>query len=290
MSKLKCGLIQMGLKGDGTMEPDKIRDLMIEAHVPMIEDAAKQGVQVLCFQEVFTQPYFCPSQDNRWYAAAERIPDGPTVTLMQEYAKKHQMVIVVPIYEEEMPGVYYNTAAVIDADGTFLGKYRKTHIPQVAPGFYEKYFFKPGNLGYPMFETAYVKLGVYICYDRHFPEGWRALALNGAEYIVNPSATVAGLSKYLWELEQPASAAANGVFIGAINRIGKEEPWAEQMGEFYGSSYIVNPRGQIEAQASYGDDELLVHEIDLGMVREVRDTWQFFRDRRPDLYGPLTEG
>ncbi len=290
MGKLKCGLIQMGLKGDGTMEPDAIRDLMIEAHIPMIEDAAKQGVQVLCFQEVFTQPYFCPSQDNRWYGAAERIPDGPTVKLMQEYAKKYQMVIVVPIYEEEMPGVYYNTAAVIDADGTFLGKYRKTHIPQVAPGFYEKFFFKPGNLGYPVFETAYVKLGVYICYDRHFPEGWRALALNGAEYIVNPSATVAGLSKYLWELEQPASAAANGVFIGAINRIGREEPWADQMGEFYGSSYIVNPRGQIEAQASYGDDELLVHEIDLDMVREVRDTWQFFRDRRPDLYGPLTEG
>ncbi|MCP4009918.1 MAG: acyltransferase, partial [Proteobacteria bacterium] len=289
MAKLKCGLIQMGLKGDGTMEPGEIRDRMIEAHIPMIEDAVRQGVQVLCFQEVFTQPYFCPSQDNRWYAAAERIPDGPTVKLMQEYAKKHQMVIVVPIYEEEMPGVYYNTAAVIDADGSFLGKYRKTHIPQVAPGFYEKFFFKPGNLGYPVFETAYVKLGVYICYDRHFPEGWRALALNGADYIVNPSATVAGLSKYLWELEQPASAAANGVFIGAINRVGREEPWADQMGEFYGSSYIVNPRGQIEAQASYGDDELLVHEIDLDMVREVRDTWQFFRDRRPDLYGPLTE-
>ena len=289
MSKVKCGLIQMGLKGDGTMEPGEIRDLMIEAHIPMIEDAASQGVQVLCFQEVFTQPYFCPSQDKRWYAAAERIPDGPTVKLMQEYAKKHQMVIVVPIYEEEMPGVYYNTAAVIDADGSFLGKYRKTHIPQVAPGFYEKYFFKPGNLGYPMFETAYLKLGVYICYDRHFPEGWRALALSGAEYIVNPSATVAGLSKHLWELEQPASAAANGVFIGAINRVGKEQPWADQMGEFYGSSYIVNPRGQIEAQASYGDDELLVHDIDLDMVREVRDTWQFFRDRRPDLYGQLTE-
>ena len=206
---------------------------------------------------------------------------------MQEYAKKHQMVIVVPIYEEEMSGVYYNTAAVIDADGSFLGKYRKTHIPQVAPGFYEKFFFKPGNLGYPVFDTAYLKLGVYICYDRHFPEGWRALALNGAQYIVNPSATVAGLSKYLWELEQPASAAANGVFIGAINRVGTEEPWAKQMGEFYGSSYIVNPRGQIEAQASYGDDELLVHEIDLDMVREVRDTWQFFRDRRSDLYGRL---
>ena len=289
MSKLKCGLIQMGLKGDGTMPPEKIRDSLIEAHIPMIDTAAKQGVKVLCFQEVFTQPYFCPSQDKKWYAAAELIPDGPTIKLMQEYAKKYQMVIVVPIYEEEMPGVYYNTAAVIDADGSFLGKYRKTHIPQVAPGFYEKYFFKPGNLGYPVFDTAYVKLGVYICYDRHFPEGWRALALNGAEYIVNPSATVAGLSKYLWELEQPASAAANGVFIGAINRVGKEEPWAKQMGEFYGSSYIVNPRGEIEAQASYGDDELLVHEIDLDMVREVRDTWQFFRDRRSDLYGRLTE-
>jgi N-carbamoylputrescine amidase len=264
---------------------------MIEAHIPFIEDAGKQGVQVLCFQEVFTQPYFCPSQDRKWYAAAEKIPDGPTTQLMQEYAKKYSMVIVVPIYEEHMTGVYYNTAAVIDADGKYLGKYRKTHIPQVDPGFYEKFFFKPGDLGYPVFETAYLKLGVYICYDRHFPEGWRALALNGAEYIVNPSATVAGLSKYLWELEQPASAAANGVFIGAINRIGTEEPWAStmNMGEFYGSSYIVNPRGAIEAQASYGDDELLVHEIDLDMVREVRDTWQFFRDRRPETYGPLTD-
>ena len=291
MAKLKCGLIQMALKGDGSMPPLEIRDRMIEAHIPYIEDAAKQGVQVLCFQEVFTQPYFCPSQDRKWYAAAEAIPDGHTTRLMQEYAKKHSMVIVVPIYEEVMPGVYYNTAGVIYADGTFMGKYRKIHIPQVDPGFYEKFFFKPGNLGYPVFETAYVKLGVYICYDRHFPEGWRALALNGAEYIVNPSATVAGLSKYLWELEQPASAAANGVFIGAINRIGSEEPWASShnMGEFYGSTYIVNPRGEIEAQASYGDDELLVHEIDLDMVRQVRDTWQFFRDRRPETYGPLTD-
>ena len=291
MSKVKCGLIQMSLKGDGNMEPGEIRERMIEAHIPYVEDAGDQGVQVLCFQEVFTQPYFCPSQDRKWYAAAEKIPDGPTTKLMQEYAKKYGMVIIVPLYEEHMTGVYYNAAAVIDADGKYLGKYRKTHIPQVDPGFYEKFFFKPGDLGYPMFQTAYLKLGVYICYDRHFPEGWRALALNGAEYIVNPSATVAGLSKYLWELEQPASAAANGVFIGAINRVGKEEPWASShnMGEFYGSSYIVNPRGAIEAQASYGNDELLVHEIDLDMVREVRDTWQFFRDRRPETYGSLTD-
>ena len=290
MTKLKCGLIQMAFKGDMSMDPDKIRDIMIEAHIPYIEDAAKQGVQVLCFQEVFTQLYFCPSQDQKWYAAAEYIPDGHTTRLMQDFAKKYNMVIVVPIYEEQMPGVYYNTAAVIDADGSYLGKYRKTHIPHVDPGFYEKYFFKPGDLGYPVFDTAYVKLGVYICYDWHFPEGWRALALNGAEYIINPSATVAGLSKHLWELEQPAAAVANAVFIGAINRIGREGPWPVELGEFYGSSYIVNPRGGIEAQASYGDDELLVHEIDLDMIREVRNTWQFFRDRRPELYEELTDG
>jgi len=287
MSKLTCGLIQMGLKGDTSMAPDRIRDLMIEAHIPFIEQAAAKGVQVLCFQEVFTQPYFCPGQDRKWYAAAERMPDGHTTRLMQEYAKKHRMVIVVPLYEEAMTGVYYNTAGVIDADGSFLGKYRKNHIPQVDPGFYEKFFFKPGDLGYPVFETAYVKLGVYICYDRHFPEGWRALALNGAEYIVNPSATVAGLSEYLWKLEQPASAVANGVYIGAINRIGKEAPW--NIGEFYGQSYFVNPRGQIEAIASRDKDELIVHDMNFDMIREVRNTWQFFRDRRPETYGALTD-
>ncbi len=286
MSKVISGLIQMGLKGDTDMSPEQIRDNMLEAHLPMIAQAAKKGVQVLCFQEVFTQPYFCPSQDKKWYAAAEAIPDGYTTKLMQEYAKKHSMVIIVPIYEEVMPGLYYNTAAVIDADGSYLGKYRKTHIPQVA-GFWEKFFFKPGASNWPVFETAYVKLGVYICYDRHFPEGWRALALNGADIIYNPSATVAGLSQYLWELEQPASAAANGVYIAAINRVGTEAPW--NIGEFYGSSYFVDPRGQIIAQASADKDELLVTELDMGLIREVRDGWQFFRDRRPSTYGPLTE-
>ena len=285
MAKLKGGLIQMSLKADTGSSPQLIKEAMIEAHLPMVEKAGQQGVQVLCFQEVFTQPYFCPSQDVKWYAAAEPIPDGPTTRLMQEMAKKHNMVIVVPIYEEEMTGVYYNTAAVIDADGTYLGKYRKTHIPHVA-GFWEKFFFKPGASGWPVFQTAYCKLGVYICYDRHFPEGWRALALKGAEYIVNPSATVAGLSEHLWRLEQPASAAANGVFIGAINRIGREAPW--DVGEFYGQSYFVNPRGEIEAIASRDKDELLVHEMDFDMVREVRNTWQFFRDRRPETYEPLT--
>ena len=286
MTVVKAGLIQMSLKGDTGMAPAKIRDLMIEAHLPLVAKAAKKGVKVLCFQEVFTQPYFCPSQDSKWYAAAEAIPDGPTTRLMQELARKHQMVIVVPIYEEAMTGVYYNTAAVIDADGTYLGKTRKTHIPQVA-GFWEKFFFKPGSTEYPVYKTRYCKLGVYICYDRHFPEGWRALALNGAEYIVNPSATVAGLSEHLWKLEQPASAVANGCYIGAVNRVGREAPW--NIGEFYGQSYFVNPRGQIETIASRDKDELIVHDMNFDMIREVRNTWQFFRDRRPETYGPLTE-
>ncbi len=285
MATLKGGLIQMGLKESTDKDPETIRKAMIEAHIPYIEDAGKQGVQVLCMQEVFTQPYFCPSQDKKWYASAEKIPEGPTTTLLQDYARKYQMVIVAPIYEETIPGVYYNSAAVIDADGTYLGKYHKTHIPQVG-GFWEKFFFKPGASNWPVFNTQYCKLGVYICYDRHFPEGWRALALNGAEYIVNPSATVAGVSEYLWKLEQPASAVANGCWIGAINRVGREQPW--DIGEFYGQSYFVNPRGQIEAIASRDQDELIVHEMDMDMVKEIRSNWQFFRDRRPDAYGRLT--
>ncbi|MGD9584151.1 MAG: nitrilase-related carbon-nitrogen hydrolase [Lysobacterales bacterium] len=287
MSKLRAGLIQMGLKASTDADPETIRQAMIAAHLPLIDAAGAAGVQVLCFQEVFTQPYFCPSQDARWYQSAEAIPEGPTTQLMQTYAAKYQMVIVVPIYERDaVSGVYYNTAAVIDADGSYLGKYRKTHIPQVA-GFWEKFFFKPGASHWPVFNTRYCKLGVYICYDRHFPEGWRALALNGAEYIVNPSATVAGLSEYLWKLEQPAAAVANGCFIGAINRVGTEAPW--NIGEFYGQSYFVNPRGQIEKIASRDQDELIVHDLDLDMVRTVRNTWQFFRDRRPETYTRLTD-
>jgi N-carbamoylputrescine amidase len=268
---------------DGPIE-DIIRR-NVEKHLAMIEDAAKQGVQILCMQEVFTTPYFCAEQQVRWYEAVEKIPEGPTTKLMQEQAKKHNMVIIVPIYEEEITGIYYNTAAVIDADGTYLGKYRKNHIPHVNPGFWEKFYFRPGNLGYPTFDTAYARIGVYICYDRHFPEGARALGLNGAEIVFNPSATVAGLSEYLWKLEQPAHAVANGYFVGAINRVGHEQPW--DIGEFYGQSYFCDPRGQIIAQAPRDEDALVVADLDLDMIREVRNTWQFFRDRRPDSYSQL---
>jgi len=188
------------------------------------------------------------------------------------------------VYEEEQPGVYYNTAAVIDADGTYLGKYRKTHIPHTG-GFWEKYYFKPGNLGYPVFETRYARIGVYICYDRHFPEGARCLGLNGAEIVYNPSATTVGQSQYLWKLEQPAHAVANAYYMGCSNRVGTEKPW--NLGHFYGTSYFVNPLGEIFACASDDKDELLVAEFDLDLIQTVRNKWQFFRDRRPELYDEI---
>src|SRR3954468_2581662 len=285
MSRIvKCGLIQASNPiNDETRPVAETQSAMFEKHLPMIEDAGKKGVQILCLQEIFNGPYFCPSQDKRWYAAAERIP-GPTTEIMQGLAKKHQMVIVVPLYEEAMRGVYYNTAAVIDADGKYLGKYRKQHIPQTS-GFWEKYFFKPGDGGYPVFRTQFATIGVYICYDRHFPEGARALGLNGAEIVFNPSATVAGLSQYLWKLEQPAHAVANGYYVGAINRVGHEQPW--DIGEFYGQSYFCDPRGQIIAEAPRDQDALVVADLDLDKIREVRNTWQFFRDRRPESYSQL---
>ena len=282
---VRAGLIQASVGSGAPEELDALKNYMIDKHVGLIEQAAAEGVEVLCLQELFYGPYFCAEQDTRWFAMVERVPDGPTVRLMQELAKKHRMVMVVPIYEEEMAGVYYNTAAVLDHEGAYLGKYRKTHIPHIAPGFYEKFYFKPGNSGYPVFTTRIGKVGVYICYDRHFPEGARALALNGAEIVFNPSATTAGLSEYLWELEQPAHAVANGYYIGAINRVGLEQPW--NIGEFYGKSYFCNPRGQIITQGSRDKDELIVADLDLDEIRNVRTTWQFFRDRRSDTYGDL---
>ena len=264
------------------------KESMIQKHERAAHDASKQGAQVMLFQELFYGPYFCQVQDPQYYSYTEKIPDGPTTARMQALARETGMVLVVPMYEEDehASGIYYNTAAVIDADGRYLGKYRKTHIPHVK-GFWEKYYFRPGNLGYPVFETAVGKVGVYICYDRHFPEGARALGLNGAEIVFNPSATVAGLSEYLWKLEQPAHAVANGYFVGAINRVGVEAPW--NIGEFYGQSYFCDPRGRIFAQASRDKDEVLTADLDLDMISEVRKTWQFFRDRRPDMYQSLVK-
>ncbi|MDQ3782764.1 MAG: acyltransferase [Actinomycetota bacterium] len=273
---LRAAIVQTAWTGDV--------ESMIDKHVDYARQAAEQGAQAMCFQELFYGPYFCQVQDDEHFSLAEPIPDGPTTQRMMALAKETGMVLFVPIFEKEDDGFYYNTAAVIDADGSYLGKYRKTHIPQVA-GFWEKYYFRPGNTGYPVFDTAMGKLGIYICYDRHFPEGWRALGLQGAKVVFNPSATSRGLSMYLWKLEQPASAVANEYFIGAINRVGKE-PLGDN--DFYGSSYFVDPRGQFVGEpASDTDEELVVRDLDLDMIDAVRKTWAFYRDRRPDAYGSL---
>jgi beta-ureidopropionase len=282
---VKVGLIQAATPYEEGWSIEKTQKAALDVHLPLIEEAGKQGVQILGLQEIFNGPYFCPSQDKFWYDATESIP-GPTTETMQAYAKKYQMAMVVPLYEREQAGVYYNSAAVIDADGAYLGKYRKHHIPHTSQ-FWEKFFFRPGNLGFPVFQTRYGKVGVYICYDRHFPEGARALGLNGAEIVFNPSATVAGLSQYLWKLEQPAHAVANGYFVAASNRVGTEAPW--NIGKFYGTSYIVDPRGTMLSVGSEDKTELVVATCDLDLIEEVRKTWQFYRDRRPEAYGDLTK-
>jgi len=258
---------------------------MIEANIEFAREASAQGVQILCFQELFYGPYFCQVQDPQYFAYAEGVPDGPTSRVMQSLARELNMVLVVPVYEEEMPGVLYNTAFVIDADGQYLGKYRKSHIPQVY-GFWEKFYFRPGNLGYPVFDTAAGRIGVYICYDRHFPEGWRVLGLKGARIVFNPSATSRSHSQYLWLLEQPAAAVANEYFVAAINRVGVE-PLGDD--DFYGSSYVASPRGQLIGDAaSDSKDELVVRDCDMSLIDEVRAQWAFYRDRRPEIYEEIT--
>ncbi|MEU1669531.1 nitrilase-related carbon-nitrogen hydrolase [Streptomyces sparsogenes] len=275
---VRAALVQCSWTGD--------TESMIAKHEEYARQAAAQGARVIGFQEVFNAPYFCQVQEAEHYRWAEPVPDGPTVRRMRELARETGMVMVVPVYEVEQSGFYYNTAAVIDADGSFLGKYRKHHIPQVK-GFWEKYYFKPGNLGWPVFDTAVGKVGVYICYDRHFPEGWRELGLAGAQLVYNPSATSRGLSAYLWQLEQPAAAVANEYFVAAINRVGVEE-YGDN--DFYGTSYFVDPRGQLVGEAaSDKEEELIVRDLDFGLIDEVRRQWAFYRDRRPDAYDGLVK-
>jgi len=275
----------MSLKSTVDADPDRIREAMLRAHAGVAEKAAAGGVEVLCFQELFNQPYFCITKDPRWFAAAEPVPDGPTVAFMRDLARRLGVVIVAPVFEVD-GGRYFNTAAVVDVDGRYLGKYRKNHIPDIPGVGHETFYFAPGDLGYPVFETAFCRLGVYICYDRHFPEGWRALALNGAQLVLNPSATVASLSQSIWRLEQPAAAVANGFFVGAINRVGVERPVNE--GRFYGSSYFVDPYGRILVEAGESEDALVTADLDLAMIDEARSLWGFFKARAPHTYGGLT--
>lgn len=275
MTIVRAGLVQAAWTGS--------QDSMLEKQIQMLRQAAEQEVQVVCLQELCSSFYLCQETDSAYYEWAELIPDGKTISKMQQLAQELELVLVVPIYEQEAIGVYYNSAAVIDADGTYLGKYRKTHLPNL-PGFWEKFYFRPGNLGYPVFDTKVGRIGVYICYDRHFPEGARCLGLNGAEIVFIPSATARGLSDHLWFIEQTSHAIANGYWVGTINRVGREGKH-----EFYGSSYFASPEGKIIQQASDCHDELLVADLDLDLIKQTRHTWQFIRDRRPDAYAQICQ-
>ena len=276
MSTVRAALTQVAWTGD--------KESMIARHESYARQAAGRGAQVICFQELFYGPYFGIVQDQKYYEYTESVP-GPTVERFQALAKELGLVMVLPVYEVDNEGEYYNTAAVVDADGSYLGKYRKHHIPNL-PQFWEKFYFRPGNLGYPVFQTAIGRVGVYICYDRHFPEGWRELGLNNAQLVFNPSATKPGLSNRLWEIEQPAAAAANQYFIAANNRVGIESAeFGDAAVRFYGSSYFVDPRGNYVGEvASTDQDELIIRDLDFEEITQTRNDWQFYRDRRPESY------
>ncbi|MFC8501212.1 nitrilase-related carbon-nitrogen hydrolase [Pedococcus sp. NPDC057267] len=264
------------------------KDSMIDKHVALMREASEAGANIICFQELFYGPYFGIVQDPKYYDYAESVP-GPTTDRFAALARELSMVVVLPVYEEEQTGVLYNTAAVIDADGRYLGKYRKNHIPHL-DRFWEKFYFKPGNLGWPVFDTAVGRVGLTICYDRHFPEGWRSLGLGGAEIVFNPNASKPGQSNRLWELEQPAAAGDNGYFVCVPNRVGREtNEFGQAAVDFYGTSYVVDPMGNfVGEKASSTDEELLIRQLDMTMIRRTRYDWQFYRDRRPDTYAPIS--
>jgi len=247
----------------------------------MIREAAGKQAQILLLPEVFHELFFITDLNSRYFDMAEPIP-GPITEAMQKLARELEVVIVAPIYERVGRSVYYNSAAVIDADGSLLGVYRKNHIP-LNTIFYEKLYFKPGNLGYPVFDTRYGKVGLLICHDRHYPEGARALALNGAEIVLIPSATPdKSLSRKVWEKELCAHAIFNEYFVAGLNRTGQEGNYF-----YYGHSVAFDPTGEMVAQAGT-DEEVLIVDCDLDLITQRRRAWQFYRDRRPDTYGILT--
>ena len=272
---VRCALIQTG----GMMSPADI----IQRQVALVKEAAKKGAQVICLQELATGPYFCQVEQREWFNLAEPVPSGDSTQLMMSLAKELEVVIVLPLYENDR-GDFYNTAVIIDADGTYVGKYRKIHIPQ-ADNFYEKYYFKPGNTGYPVFQTKFGRIGVYICYDRRFPEGARALGINGAEIVFIPSAT-SGTSIRTWHVEQRAHAIANRYFVGTLNRVGKEDIGPN---EFYGQSYFCDPDGVVLAQGSAESEDIVLADLDFSTLQDARLNLNVWRDRRPETYESLIQ-
>ncbi|MET3290958.1 UNVERIFIED_CONTAM: N-carbamoylputrescine amidase [Brevibacillus sp. OAP136] len=259
----------------------------VEYHVQKVEEAAKKGAQIICLQELFNAQYFCQTVNVDHYDLAEPI-DSPTLQKMSELAKKFQVVLIVPIYEKAGRGVYFNSAVVYDADGSYLGTTRKNHIPD-GPQYHEKYYFVPGNTGYPVYETRYGTIGIGICWDEWFPEVARILALQGADILFYPSAIGSEpdhpelSTRKAWEKAISAHGISNGVFIAAVNRVGQEDDM-----NFYGGSFVSNPLGDI-VQSLDGEEGILIQEVDLGEIDFTRNLLQFLRDRRVETYGPLLE-
>jgi N-carbamoylputrescine amidase len=260
-----------------------------------IADAAKRGAQIVCLPEIFTGYYFCQTEDYKLFDAAEPIP-GPSTDRLAHAAKTHGVVVIGSLFEKRMPGVYHNTATVHDADGSFLGIYRKMHIPD-DPLYLEKYYFTPGDLGWKVFETKYAKVGTLVCWDQWYPEAARLTALQGAEVIFYPTAigwhpkekAEYGEAQHsAWETSMRGHAIANGIYIGAVNRVGHEVLVGEGI-EFWGQSFVSDPFGRLLQRGSIDKDEILLQHCDRKVMEDVRRNWPFFRDRRIDFYGGITK-
>lgn len=259
------------------------------------ERAAKQGARIICTQELFRSQYFCQNEDHENFKLAEPVP-GPSTAAFQKLAKKHSVVIVASLFEKRAAGVYHNTAAIIDADGSLLGLYRKMHIPD-DPLFYEKFYFTPGDLGFKAWQTRYGRIGVLICWDQWYPEGARLTAMQGAEILFYPTAIgwhpkekkEHGANQHgAWELIQRSHAVANGCYVAAVNRVGLEQPVGGDGIEFWGQSFVAGTSGQILAKAGVDREEVMIVPVDLSQVDVTRTHWPFLRDRRIDAYGGLT--
>jgi len=279
--KVKIGLIQTSCVADKTAN--------LDTTIAKIREAANAGAQIICLQELFASLYFCDKEDHANFSLAEVIP-GPTTHILQQVAKETDTVIIASLFEKRAAGLYHNTAAVIDADGSYLGIYRKSHIPD-DPGFYEKFYFAPGDTGYKVFDTKYARIGVLICWDQWFPEAARITSLMGAEVLFYPTAIgwepddqpeVKTEQYQAWQTIQRSHAIANGVHVVATNRVGRE---ADNL--FWGGSFVANPFGTILYQAPHDKEEIKVQEIDLARSEHYRTVWPFLRDRRIDTYSPI---
>jgi N-carbamoylputrescine amidase len=261
-----------------------------------IGEAARQGAQIVCTQELFRSQYFCQTENHDYFKLAEPIP-GPSTRALQQLARRHKIVLIASLFEKRAAGVYHNTAAVIDADGRLLGLYRKMHIPD-DPLYYEKFYFAPGDLGFRAWQTRRGQIGVCICWDQWYPEAARLTALQGAGILFYPTAigwhpaekAEHGVNQHsAWETIQRSHAVANGCYVAAVNRVGLEKPDGGEGIEFWGQSFVAGPSGQILAKASAQREEILLASVDLGQVDVTRTHWPFLRDRRIDAYGPLTK-